>query len=247
MAKFRSIKEIGAVHELRKAARSLEKMELQAALMCERIIGPESFDGVCRFSFLTTDLIWNSSEKYARVETVFSLRFYPLWLYSLSLNCKHLGPLQGPINKQLRAFRSALGQVLYTDNLKDKLEFKHLLAVFDLAVHQTIKIRRKIESIPVPVLTPADARERFFRSVLYSTIELMCLTCRLVKKAKKPDEERFKSLVEQLIDLDPRGNCNQTLLQLVSSDRSIQLVTSSMFMFPCKKCIKFLKELGAKE
>lgn len=244
--KHRGYRERETVNDIREISHDAEHLQLQAAYIFERVLGPAHPDGLKRYCSITGHLIWKVSEKHAIIEHLQSFKFYPIWYYSLCLSCEFEEPLSTRVQQQLDALAVYTAKVMNNSAIKNQVQFHQVLSVFVKAVDELERGQRRIlENLdPIPEEWRLKSSENFVK-VVTSVVQLMSLACRIVSEATQEDIITFRSSVTRLVDLNPKGAFDKTVLQLVSSEETMFLTEDPVCAFPCNNCIRLLKEVGA--
>ena len=222
---------------------------VEAAVICERTIGPDHPSGQKKYARLTSRLVWKTGEKYAWISSLFSYRFYAIWSYSLEMCSDNDEPLNYWVGFQLETFTWRMAEMLEKRDQQNKVGFLHLFEIFEKGVEEVIKGHRAIHKGDLMSRQLRVQYEDSFTGILISVIQLMHLTIERMPSATEDDEAEFKLLVNKLVELDVKDDYGHNLLEMVSTlDELMEIRTDNAHCpFPCDKCIDFLTELQSAE
>lgn len=228
------------------------KTNIQAGLIYDRIVGPANQDGL-RFHPHAVVAVWNVGSHIAD-----SGKFrgsYRILEYAFAMHVENR-ELLNQANAELahhfaRIFKSGL-QKDETRSPK-QVKFEQILHIQSIVLSMLKKGKALLDDKEKMENYKDSYREQILQTHYYmvtTMLQFISLTCAMLHEATPSQEEDFRKLVKDTIDLKLKGVFGQTLIELASNETTslLQLKDGEKFPiveYPCAITIGLLESLGA--
>lgn len=227
-------------------------MRLQAALIYDRIAGPASDGEKERYHHETGRAIANvGCQKMNSRKTLHAAM--RILEHALTLLIKSSHPLNAQIAYTCHHLTQTIERALQdATQISKKVPFETLLRVQKNLLDALKKGSVKINDKDGMNQYSSEDQEEITLSYSYMVItflQLTSLACSMLQEATQSQEEKFRKLVKEAVDLKLKAGFDQTLVELASSETTslLQCDTESSLAvrFPCAATVSLLRSLGS--